>query len=142
MNRKIIIACFLLAFSHLQLESATLFYRFWPSIANREYYPFWDSDYHFPGKMTIVWWIKYCSIDLKNLIVMGTAAWMFWGFSRRVGSAFMCYTLYYLTDHLMLWYNYRTSQWVYLIENGCIILSIILLFTVKERKGAKVKSLI
>jgi hypothetical protein len=143
LRQRITIGVLLIAFAFLQLESFKILELGWPAVAYREYYPFIDPDYSFPAgyKLTAVWWWKLCSIDLKNLILMPVVAWLFWPFSRKLGSVFVSYSLYYITDHFMLWYNYRSSEWVYLVENACIILSIILLFVVRERRG-KVKSLI
>lgn len=100
-----------------------------------------DKDYVFPGTLNIKWWIKLNCNDLKNLIVMFTAAWALFPFSRKLGFCFMCYGLYHLTDCFMLWYNYRTSEWVYIAENGFNILSLFML-AVPERKGAKIKSFV
>lgn len=144
MKRKIIIAGCLIAFAYLQLETATLISKLWPEFAGKEIDPFWSKEYHFVGanKMVMAWWIKFCCNDLKNIIVMLTMAWVAVDFSKKLSGIFLCYGLYHITDNLMLWYNYRTSQWVYWLENGCIILSIVLLFVVKERRGAKIKSII
>jgi len=143
LKRKVLIGSVLVAIAFLQMESFKILEYWWPKVAYREYYPFIDKDYHFPAgyKLTVVWWWKLCSIDLKNLILMAVIAWLFWEFSRKLGSLFMCYLFYYLTDHFLLWYNYRSSEWIYMVENGCIILSIMLVVFVKDNR-TKIKSLI
>lgn len=143
MKRKIIIGSILIAVAFLQMESFKILEHWRPEIAYREYYPFIDKDYQFPKeyKLTVVWWWKLCSIDLKNLILMSVTAWLFWDFSRKLGSLFLCYVFYYVTDHILLWYNYRSTEWMYLVENACIVLSIALVIFVRDKR-VKVKSMV
>src|SRR5690349_3676454 len=86
-------AAVLVALAYVQLELPRLIEILWPKFAAREYYPFIDKDYKFPGTMYMVWWIKYCSIDLKNIIVMAVASWVIWQYSRRLGAMFLSYAL-------------------------------------------------
>lgn len=72
---------------------------------------------------------------------MSVIAWLFWDFSRKLGSLFLCYVFYYVTDHILLWYNYRSTEWMYLVENACIVLSIALVIFVRD-KMVKIKSMV
>jgi len=131
------VAGIVLVLAFFQLEIPRIIEQHWPEFAMRQYYPFIDKNYHFPqgGVMYMVWWLKYCSIDLKNIMIMGLVSWLLWSYSRRLGSAFLCYTLYYVVDHFLLWYNYRTAQWVFFVENAFNVVALIMLFLPEKRKA-------
>lgn len=136
--------------AHLQLSTAPRLYKASESAKRymEEYInPFISKSYKFasyngspPGKIMRVWWIKYVCNDLYRVMIWFSFFAVCMKFSfllARVGFIFFVYTL---VDHFLLWYNYRTSSWHYLLLDAFMVIAFISLF-LPEKRGAKVVSM-
>lgn len=137
-RHKVIFFCLVLAY--LQLEFPVWYYYLYKYQAMRIINPFLDPSYKSNYQWTITWWWKSCANDLKNIILLATVSYAIWPYSRRLGSMFLCYCFYHVLDNLMLWWNYRTSEWVYIVENSCNILCLLMLF-LPDKNRAVVRSI-
>lgn len=135
-----------LIIAHLQLEIAPTLEKIHPKYANEYIDPFWSSKYEFPvikGQPEGIqrkWWIKYCSNDFYRIIVFFVLTIIALQYSFLLGRIAAIFFLYQVIDHLLLWYNYRSTEWHYYLINGAIVLAIVFLF-IPEKEKAKVVSL-
>lgn len=154
MKRLKIFSAVWLIIAHLQLEIAPVMERTRPAYAREYINPFWNKEYVFPsyqcpgneqyswpkGKMPRAWWIKYCCNDFYRIIVFFVLTMVCLQYSFLLGRVAAIFFLYQVIDHLLLWYNYRSTQWHYYLMNGAIVIAIIFLF-IPEKEKAKVVSL-
>lgn len=141
MKKLTVILCALLIVGHMLTELGSILYLVYRPQAWR-IDPFLDSDYEFPGGegIDLYWWIKWVTDDLLWCITYFVLAKIAYQYSFRlflIGSIFF---LYHVIDHFMLWWNYKTSYWLYWIMLAAIIGTIASLFA-PEKKQAIIKSL-
>jgi hypothetical protein len=141
MKRLTIILCVLLIVGHLLTELGSVLY-----LINRpkswRIDPFLSPWYEFPGGqgIDVYWWIKWVTDDLLWCITFFTLAKVSYQFSFRLFLVACIFFLYHVIDSFMLWWNYKTSYWLYWVMIAAVILTIISLF-MPEKKQAIIKSL-
>lgn len=148
MDKKFIRFCAIwLIIAHLQLAISPTIYKIDRKYASEFINPFLSKSYHFPsyndsppGKIMRVWWIKYVCNDLYRVMIFfvltAIALRVSWLLARVAGIFF----LYTVVDHVLLWVNYRSSSWQYLVINIAMVLAAISLF-LPEKKRAIVRSM-
>lgn len=136
-----------LILAHLQLEIAPILEKRKPVYANEFINPFLSPTYKFPshkdwpeGKLPRKWWVKYCCNDLYRVMVFFVLTMIAFQYSFLLGRVAGIFFLYQVADHILLWWNYRSSGWHYYFINGVIILCILSMF-LPEKKTGKLKSL-
>lgn len=141
MKKITIILCSLLIAGHLLTELGSVLY-----LINRpktwHIDPFLSPSYEFPGGegIDLYWWIKWVTDDLLWCITFFVLAKIAYQVSFRlflVGSVFF---LYHAIDHFMLWWNYKTSYWMYWVMITAVIATIASLFMPEKKQGI-IKSL-
>ncbi len=143
MKKVIWVVGFLLVIGHIQLEFSSWYYKIFGS---KNIYPVIKSSemfdwYHQKG-ISIEWWIKMVSDDFLSIITFAAMAIVLKRFSHRLYLISIVFLSYHVFDHFMLWYNYKTSWWLYIVELLADIIAVIILVKVKDKKQAVVKSLI
>lgn len=144
-NLKVICLCLLLILGHVSLEAGALMERFFAGYGERKINPFLDSSYVFPvnageeSGIRLKWWVYYVTNDFLWVIAFFVLCKLALSYSYRLFRVCAMYLIYHLIDHFMLWYNYRSSEWVYYVLNGMIIISIMVMI-IPEKKQAVVKS--
>lgn len=132
---------FLLILGHALLELAELLQRIRPSIVNVYIKPFINYTWpHDNRGISLIWWVKYCTDSFLYIIVFFVMARVAAVYSFRLFIICGIWFLYHLFDGFMLWYNYRTSHWLYWVIVAGAALSIGSLFLPEKRAG-KVVSL-
>lgn len=144
MRKASIIISVLLILGHIQLEFASWHYKIWQKASLTYIWPFIDKDYkHIDEKgIFLGWWIKYVTDDILLITTYCILAYISNQVSQRLFYIACIFVGYHVFDHFMLWYNYKSSHWIYNVELSCEIISVLILFMVKEHKMAKIKSLI
>lgn len=143
MRKLTILLCVMLILSHVLTEASTLLYLFFPEIDQIKVNPWLDKNYVFygdPAGINLKWFIKYMTDDILLTVTFFVVAKVSYQYSYRlflVGSTFF---IYHLIDTFMLWYNYKTSDWIYWLLNAIICTSIVWLF-IPERKQGMLKSM-
>lgn len=147
MKRFSIFCAVWLIIAHLQLSIAPTLVRIDRKYAESYIDPFLSPSYTFPsyndapkGKIIRSWWIKYVTNDLYRMIVFFVLTMVCLRYSFLLGRVAAIFFLYTIIDHALLWWNYRSSGWHYLVINITMVIAAISLF-LPERKGAVVRSL-
>lgn len=141
-KREVLFIAILLLIGHVQLETAEILEKFFPSDMNISIHPFWDKDYRFPIKEGIVlkWWIKYVCDDVMYIIYSFCIAYVAGKMNRRLFKICGLFFAYHVIDHLLLWYNYRSVGWYYWVIGIVMIVGTILII-IPSKKGAPLKSI-
>lgn len=148
MNKYKIKLTLFLIIAHLQLETAYVMEHIpaLKSYVNEYIDPFISEQYVFPvieGQPAGIqrkWWIKYCCNDLYRIIVFFVMCKVALSYSFMLFRVCLLFFLYQVVDHIMLWWNYRSSGWIYLMTYATIFLGILSML-LPENKKAIVKSL-
>lgn len=136
MKHLTIILCILLITGHLLTEMGSVFYLMYkPTI----YYinPFLSPTYEFsnPKGIDLYWWIKYVTEDLLWCVTFFVLAKVAYQYSFRLFMVASIFFAYHVVDGFMLWWNYKTSYWLYWVLYGAVILCILSLFAPEKRQG-------
>lgn len=104
--------------------------------------PFLSPSYEFPGGegIDLYWWVKWVTDDMLWCITFFVMAKVAYQVSYRLFLVAWTFFCYHVIDHFMLWWNYKTSYWLYWFLAAAIVATICLLFA-PEKKQAIVKSL-
>lgn len=137
----ITIFCILLVFGHLLTEAAEVLQTFWPGIASQKIRPWLDRSYVFygdPDGVQLSWFVKYFTDDILWLISFFCFTMLAYRLSFRLFLIGCIFVLYHAVDLFMLWYNYKTFNWLYWYLIGSCITAVICLFIpVKQRAVIK-----
>lgn len=129
---------------HLQLEAGT-WINLWLGEGGELYIrPFLDKNFNFYGqnKIALSWWVKAVSDDWFFIFTYALMAKIAFRYSEKLYLICIVFLLYHVFDHFMLWYNYKTTWWLYIVELIADAVAIFILLRVKDKKQAIVKSLI
>lgn len=145
MKKNLIYTSFVLIFSHLLLEAAELSEKFWPSFKTEVIRPIISNDFrpewYVRDGIVISWWIKVNCDDLvwiTTYIMLATVALKYSERLFIICTVFLCY---HILDYIMLWWNWKSSHWVYWILNVLIIFSVILVISPIKNKQAVIKNM-
>lgn len=143
MKKIIFLAGIILSLAHLQLEVSTWYYNFF---GTKQIYPLFDfnnsPDWYKKEGISIEWWLKMVTDDIFAIATYSVMAFAFKSFSRRLYLISLLFVAYHVFSHIMLWINFGTSEWTYLVVLIDCIVSVFILIFVKDKKQAVVKSLI
>lgn len=145
MKGNLIYISVVLIFAHVLLEAGELSERFWPEFANsiirpiqsHDFHPKWYVDHGF----YMSWWIKMNCDDIVWIMTYMMLASVALKYSERLFVICFLFFCYHVLDYAMLWWNYKTSHWVYWILNGIIIASVILILAPMKNKEAIIKKI-
>lgn len=142
MRRYTLFIAVLLIAGHLSLEFGELLEKLFPEYAEMRIDPFWDSSYEFPGGQGIPlkWWVYYVSNDFLWVVVMFALTIVSGQYSFRLFRVCFIFFLYHIFDHLLMWYNYRSTHWVYWLMGIFYTAAVISMFF-PEKKTAVIKSM-
>lgn len=139
--RLTILLCILLIIGHLLTESGTIV---WELNHRKQAYvnPFLSPYYkwHDAKGIDLYWWIKYVFDDVLWCTVFFVLAKVSYQYSFRLFLVGCIWFAYHVFDLAMLWWNFKTSYWLYWVIYGTVILCLFSLF-VPEKKQAIVKSI-
>lgn len=143
MKWPIRIIAFCLIFAFWQDSIAARIEVWWPELTTTYVDPFISKSYQWYDDkgVNILWWVKYCCNDLQLIIIMVCFTKIAYYVSRRLFSIGLVFSLYCMSDHFMLWYDYKQSSGMYWFLDIAAVVNIILLFTVKDIKQGAIKSL-
>lgn len=125
----------LLIVFHVLLESAEIIERIWPWTADVYIHPF--INYHWPYDergINLLWWINYCSNDALWIVTFISLAYVAKFYSKRLYYVALVFLGYHCFGHLMLWYNYRSSHYLYWLQLVCDIASVSIALKVKDKQ--------
>lgn len=143
MKRNLIYISVVLIFAHVLLEAGELSERFWPDFANKIIRPIQSNSFHpkwyVDDGIYMSWWIKMNCDDLVWIMTFMMMATVALKYSEKL--FFICFLFfgYHVLDYFMLWWDYKTSHWVYWILNGLIAISVIILIVPIKDKTAIIK---
>lgn len=109
--------------------------------------PFWDKGYVFPvyeGEapgIKLKWFISYWGTDFLFIIAFGLLAYSFEKFSYKLFLIGGIYLLYHIFDHLMLWWDFKSTHWLQWVAHGVNITATLILIFKKEKHQAILKSI-
>lgn len=136
-----IISTVILGVGHLLTEGGTFS---WVTSGKQPVYvqPFLSPSYKWydPNGIDLHWFIKYVTTDLLFCMTFFVLAKIAYRFSFRLFLIGITWFLYHCFDLFMLWWNFKTSYWLYLITYVAITATIVSLF-VPEKRQAIVKSI-
>lgn len=143
MKRLIILVGILLLLAHIQLEFSTWYYRLF---GTKQIFPLIDfnaaPEWYRQKGISIEWWIKLVTDDTFSIITYLVMAIALKPFSQKLYLMSLLFVGYHVFSHFMLWLNYRTSPWMYIVILSDCLISVLILIFVKDKKQAIVKSLI
>jgi hypothetical protein len=126
----------LLIIGHAQTEIAELLLRVRPSLAKVYIQPFINYTWpHDERGVSLIWWVKYCSDDLLWVITYFVLARVAALYSFRLFCITALWFIYHLFDSFMLWYDYRTSHWLYWVLVAGIATTIAFMFLPEKKTG-------
>lgn len=141
MRKLTIILCVMLIAGHILTELGSVLYLIYrPKAWTID--PFLSPSYEFPGGkgIDLYWWIKWVTDDMLWCITFFVLAKVAYQYSFRLFLVGCIFFMYHLIDHFMLWWNYKTSYWLYWILIVASILSVMALFRPEKKQGI-IKSL-
>jgi hypothetical protein len=132
----------LLIFSHIALEFGELLEHLFTGISNKYIDPFLDPNYKFPipEGIQLKWWVKYVCDDFLLITCFFALTVISYKVSWRLFRVSFVFFVYHLLDHFLLWWNYRSSHWVYWIMGFSYIVAILVIF-IPVRNQGKLKSM-
>lgn len=143
MKRKIIWVSIVLILSHLLLELSEIMERIWPHLATVYIKPIISSsftpDWYVNNGFNYLWWVKYNCDDLVWCISFLTMARIAYEFSFRLFCIVGMFFIYHVLDIIMLWWDYKTSHWMYWLLNVIIIISVVIILYPIKNKTAILK---
>lgn len=136
------IAAILLIIGHFQLETAEIAERLW--LSGIYVHPFIRSSYHWYDDkgVNLLWWIKYVCDDILWIITYLILTLVARKYSYRLFLVCSVFLGYHIFDHFMLWYDYRSSHWLYWLELLTDGICLLLFFIIKDKKTGTIKSII
>lgn len=136
-----IISTLLLGLGHLLTEAGSLS---WITSDRKPVYvhPFLSPYYKWydPKGIDVHWFIKYVTTDLLFCMTFFVLTKIAYRFSFRLFLIGFVWFLYHCLDLFMLWWDFKTSYWLYLAVYVAIIATIISLF-VPDKKTGFIKSI-
>lgn len=134
MRRRIIWAVSLLIFGHLMAEISEIIEIISPS-SNRQLRPLISCtlDWYNENGINLLWWIKYNTEELLWCCVFVAGVIVAAGFSKRLMWICVVFLSYHIIDWFMLWYNYKQSNFMYWLLILDTIVSITILFKIKDK---------
>lgn len=108
--------------------------------------PFWDKSYVFPvhpgepAGIKLTWWLFYWGNDFLLVATYFVATKIALQLSFKLFMIFGLYFIYHFLDHLMLWYNFKSTHEFYWVAHAINISCILILIFKKEKKTGILKS--
>lgn len=141
MRKVTIISTVILGAGHLLTEAGTVSYKLSggePVYVN----PFLSPSYKWydPKGIDLHWFIKYVTTDFLFCLAFFVLAKVAYRFSFRLFLVGFIWFVYHCIDLFMLWWDFKTSYWLYIVMYAAVTGTIISLF-VPEKQQAIIKSL-
>lgn len=143
MKRKLIWVAIVLIFSHLLLELSWIIEKLKPELTTVYIKPVVSSNFHpewyVKGGMNYLWWVKYNCDDIVWCITFATMARIAYSFSFRLFMIVVMFLIYHVADFIMLWWDFKSSHWMYIVLNIIIVISVIMIIWPVKNKSAIIK---
>lgn len=108
--------------------------------------PFLDRSYVFPvypgepAGIKLTWWFYYWGNDFLLVVFSFVATKIALQFSYKLFMICGIYFVYHFLDHLMLWYNFKSTHEFYWVIHTLNVICIAILIFKKEKKTGVLKS--
>lgn len=145
MKWKLILIASVLLLSHLLLELSWLMEFFYPELRTIYIKPVVSSSFHpkwyIENGINYLWWVKYNCDDIVWCISFLTMAVIAYQFNFRLFCIVFMFFLYHSADYLLLWWDYNTSHWIYVVGLIMILVSVVLIILPVKNKQAIIKKM-
>ena len=143
MKRKLIYVSLGLLLSHLLLEASEIIERLSPEFRDVYIRPVISSSFnqkwYVDNGINYLWWIKYNCDDIVWCISFLTMARIAFEFNFRLFCIVFMFLCYHIADYILLWWDYKSSHWLYWVGLTMIAASIVIIVYPVKNKTAIIK---